>query len=138
MKRFAGIMIIVFMAMALAVPASAQRYGRVMTRGMKPGLAMRHAVFAKLRETRSNLTTEQREAIRKARYAFIDETAGVRSDIQKKRAEFIELLKSDNPNKSEVMAIRQELIDLKTILFQKKFELRQRQREIIHSKNIEG
>ena len=138
MKKSTGIIIaVIFTALALAIPAGAQ-FGRGMSDGMKPRLAKRHAALARIQEVRAILTIEQRDAIRKLRDAFLDETVELRNNIQKRSIEFRDLLKNENPNKSEVMAVRQDLMDLRTTLFEKKFDLRQEQRKIIKSNNAEG
>ena len=138
MKKITGVITILFMTILLVVPATAQMSEKGMARGMKRGLPIRQAAFSKFREIRSSLTIEQRDAIQKLRNAFLDDTLELRNDIEKKRIEFRDLLKSDNPEKNKVMAVRQEFMDLKTILFQKKFDLRQKLREIIKPKKAEG
>ena len=137
MKKFTGILVL-FTALALAIPAGAQMYGRGMSEGMRPRAAKRFAVLDRIRELRADLTIEQRDAIRKLRDAFLDETVELRKNIREKRTEFRDLLRSENPDKSEVMAVRKELMDLNTILFQKKFDLRLEQRKIIKSDDTEG
>jgi Spy/CpxP family protein refolding chaperone len=138
MKKSTGIIIaVIFTALALAIPAGAQ-FGRGMSDGMKLRLAKRYAALAKIKEVRASLTIEQRDAIRKLRDAFLDETVELRKNIRKKSIAFRDLLKSENPGKNEVMAARQELMDLRTTLFEKKFELRQEQLKIIKSNNAEG
>jgi len=133
-----NIIIITLLFIALAIPAGAQMYRRGMSKDVSPFKEKRRAALARIQEVRANLTTEQRDAIRKLRDAFLDETVELRKNIREKGAEFRDLIKSENPVKSEVMAVRQELFDLKTILFQKKFDLRQEQRKIIKSNNAEG
>lgn len=133
-----NIIIITLLFIALAIPAGAQMYGRGMAEDVRPFKEKRRAALARIQEVRANLTIEQRDAIRKLRDTFLDETVELRKNIREKGAEFRDLLKSENPVKSEVMAVRQELFDLKTILFQKKFDLRQGQRKIIKPNNAEG
>ena len=138
MKRYTGMITVVFIAIALAIPAGGQMYERGLSVGVERGFARRRAALNRIKEIRANLTIEQRDAIGKARDAFLDETAGLRNDINKKHAEFREFLKNENPGKSEVMALRKEIMDLRSILFEKKFDLRQKQSEIVKPGNTEG
>lgn len=138
MKKSTGIITVVLISLALAVPAVAQMYERGMSGGIRPGLAKRGAALARIHEVRASLTIEQRDAIRKLRDGFLDETVELRNDIAKKSDEIRNLLKSENPDKTEVMAVRKQLMDLRTVIFEKKFDLRQEQRQIIKSGNDEG
>ncbi len=139
MKKYPVIITVIFIALALVIPASAQIFGRsISEKEIKTGFPDRRAALAEINKVRASLSIEQRDAIRKLHYAFLDETVELRSEIKKKSDEFRELLKKENPGKSEVMSARQAMMDLRTALFEKKFDLRQKQREIISAGDSEG
>ena len=88
MKTKTKIIIITLLFIAHAIPAGAQMYERSMAEDVRPFKAKRRVALARIQEIRANLTIEQRDAIRKLRDVFLDETVELRKNIREKGAEF--------------------------------------------------
>ncbi|MDB9822783.1 periplasmic heavy metal sensor [Deltaproteobacteria bacterium] len=124
MKRITGIMTMVLLVFALAVPVTAQVSGR----GMAGRMMMGQGEAAGPQRVRgmgnANLTTEQREELEKARKAFLDDTVDLRNDIKTRNTELDNLLRTADPDANKAKAIRKEISDLQGNLAQKRLELR--------------
>ena len=78
--------------------------------------------------TYGNLTDDQQKQLETLNRKFYDETADIRSQLRAKSAELNALLYEQNPDKTKIKSVQQEIGDLRSKLDQKrldhKFEVR--------------
>jgi Spy/CpxP family protein refolding chaperone len=123
MKRTSAIITALILAIAFAVPASAQGFG--LGRGRVLGNRvpwMGNRIHQGI--VRDNLTAEQREKIQDAYKAFLDETIDLRNNLRAKHTELGNLLRTAEPDAEKAKAIQKEISDLQAKLAQRRIELR--------------
>lgn len=122
MKRLIGIVAIVFLVGAIAVPLMA--YGPGDGRGgyMMSGRDGNTNYGPYNRGYNDNLTTEQREQLDALNKKFFDETTQLRNDIWDKRTELDNVLNTTNPDMEKAKAIQNEISDIQAKLAEKRIE----------------
>jgi Spy/CpxP family protein refolding chaperone len=119
MKRSLIIVTAMLLAVAIAVPVSAQRFWRGSER----------RIIRDREETRinrglfGNLTDEQREKIAEARKSFIDQTVDLRNDLRTRRTELINILSTAEPDAEKAKEVQKKISDIQGKLDQKRLEL---------------
>jgi Spy/CpxP family protein refolding chaperone len=119
MKRSLIIVTAMLLAVAIAVPVSAQRFWRENERRIAGDLEqtrMNRGLFG-------NLTDEQREKIAEVRKSFIDKTTDLRNDLRTKHTELINILSTAEPNEEKAKKVQKEISNIRAELDQKRLEL---------------
>ncbi len=119
MKRSLIIVTAMLLAVAIAVPVSAQRFWRGSER----------RITGDREETRidrrmlGNLTDEHREKIAGARKRFIDQTIDLRNNLRTRRTELINILSTAEPDEEKAKKVQKEISNIQGKLDQKRLEL---------------
>jgi Spy/CpxP family protein refolding chaperone len=119
MKRSLIIVTAMLLAVAIAVPVSAQRFWR----GSERRITEDREETRINRRMLGNLTDEQREKIAEARKSFIDQTVDLRNDLRTKRTELINILSTAEPDAEKAKKIQKEISNIRGKLAQKRLEL---------------
>jgi len=122
MKRLLGILAIVLLVGAIAVPLMA--YGPGGARGgyMMYGRDGNDVDRPYYRGNDVNLTTEQREQLEALDKKYYDETTQLRKDLWDKRTELDTVLNAADPDMNKAKAIQNELSDIQAKLAEKRLE----------------
>jgi zinc resistance-associated protein len=122
MKRLIGIVAIVLLVGAIAVPLMA--YGPGGGRGgyMMSGRDGNTNYGPSNRGYNDNLTTEQREQLDALNKKFFDETAQLRNDLWTKGTELDNVLNAADPDMEKAKAIQSEMSDIQAKLAEKRVE----------------
>ena len=126
MKKLTTIMGIMVLASAIVFPALAQTGTRNPGAGQGSGFGGCPWYGA----GNSTLTAEQRTELDRLHQSFRNDTAGLRSELQTKREQLIDVMQSSNPDPEKARALRQEISGLEAQLGQKHLDFELEARKI--------